>query len=73
MDLKASTFHTSKLMKKLLDNKILLTFLYYEAQIKSKRFFLQKRRLITKFIPFVKGNLAKHHYLTTLNRGCKHT
>ena len=36
--LKASTFHSSKLVKKLLEKKNLFTFPYYEAQIKSRGF-----------------------------------
>ena len=67
--LKASTFHSSKLTKKLLEKqRFFLTFYYYEAQIKSGGFSSRKQNegnlIITKLTPFLKDNLAEHQYLT---------
>ena len=62
--LKASTFHFSKLIEKLLENKLLLTFPYSEIQ----RFFFQKTKwrktkIIIKLTSLLKGNPAEHQYL----------
>ena len=43
---------------------------YYEAQIKTK-FFFRERKIretsLTTFPTFLKGSLAEHQYLTILN------
>ena len=41
--LKTAKFHSSKLVKKLLEDNILFTFPNYEAQMKSKGFSSRKK------------------------------
>ena len=41
--LKTAKFHSSKLVKKLLEDNILFTFPHYEAQMKSKGFSSRKK------------------------------
>ena len=41
--LKTAKFHSSKLVKKLLEDNILFTFSHYEAQMKSKGFSSRKK------------------------------
>ena len=62
---------------KIVKTKFAFTFPYYEAQIKSRRFFFQKTKfgkcqIITKFSPFLKVNPSENQYLTVLNCKWKH-
>ena len=69
--LEASTFHSSKLMKKLLGKANFIYISLFWSTSKVQKFFFQKGKwgkpkLITTFPPFLKRNSAEHQYLTIL-------
>ena len=72
----STTFHSSELLKRLLENKSFLYISLLWSTIKVQRFFFRKTKwrkpqIITKLTPFLKGNPAEHQYLTIFNCWCK--
>ena len=74
--LRASTFNSSKLIKKLGDKNFVYIALLWGTNKAQRFIFLKtkwgKPQIITKSIPFFEGNPAEHQYLSVLTCECKH-